>query len=144
MNKCVRNCRMCGECKVEQKPPTGLMGTKPVPDCPWKVVSIDLIQEKFKNMYSDVKTEIGKSTIRNAHQYNLRWRLVEFQQGQKVWQRNKIQSDAFNYINAKLSPMYIGPFAIKKELRMWTYELQDAEGISKGVWHVQYLKPVAV
>lgn len=86
-------------------------------------------QEKFKNMYSDVKKKLERAQQRNAHQYNLRRRPVKFQQGQKVWRRNKIQSDALNYINAKVAHKYIGPFAIKKKLGMWTYELQDEEDI---------------
>ncbi|KAH1007808.1 hypothetical protein HUJ04_005001, partial [Dendroctonus ponderosae] len=44
--------------------------------------------------------------------------------------------------SAKLPPEYVGPFIIGKRTGTCTYELQDESGVSKGVWHVQDLKPM--
>lgn len=72
--------------------------------------------------------------------YNLRRRPVHYQIGDYVWRKNKIQSDALNYVNVKLCPKFVGSFRIKKKIGSWTYELENEYGTSKGVWHVQDLK----
>ncbi|KAH1008996.1 hypothetical protein HUJ04_001425 [Dendroctonus ponderosae] len=44
--------------------------------------------------------------------------------------------------SAKLAPEFVGPFIIGKRTGTCNYELQDESGVSKGVWHVQDLKPM--
>ena len=56
-------------------------------------------------------------------------------------EKNYVLSDAAKYFTRKLAPSYVGPFYIHKRLSPWTYELRDAEGNSKGVWHTKDLKP---
>lgn len=74
--------------------------------------------------------------------YDLRKRPANFQVGQSVWRRNYVLSNAANYITAKLSPKFIGPFIIKKKLGLCTYELMDPEtNTFKGTWHAKDLRP---
>ncbi|KAJ8966830.1 hypothetical protein NQ317_006272 [Molorchus minor] len=94
----------------------------------------------FRKLFENVKNNLAKAQERNRRVYNLRRRPVHFSVGDKVWRKNKIKSDALNYIAAKLAPKFIGPFIIKQKTGSWTYELCDSSGQSKGVWHVQDLK----
>jgi predicted GIY-YIG superfamily endonuclease len=98
-------------------------------------------QDKFLTLFESIRSRIKASRVRNQKRYNLRRRPVQYQVGQSVWRKNKSLSDAVNYYSAKLAPEYVGPFVIKKKTGTWTYELQDQRGNSKGVWHVQDLKP---
>lgn len=99
--------------------------------------------ETLKKVYEDVQKRILASRERNRHHYNLRRRpAYQFSVGQEVWRKNKSLSDAANHYSAKLAPEYLGPFKIKRKTGSCTYELEDLCGQSKGVWHVENLKPV--
>lgn len=96
----------------------------------------------FKDMFLKVSERILKSRDKSQHLYNLRRRPVSYFVGQRVWKKNKSLSNAANYFSAKLAPEFVGPFIIHKRTGTCTYELKDSNGVSKGVWHVQDLKPV--
>ena len=98
--------------------------------------------EAFQLLYQKIHNTIKISHLRNAHNYNLRRRPLNFMPGQQVWRKNKSLSNAVNFYSAKLAPEFVGPFTIKKKTGTCTYELVDATGHPKGVWHVQDLKPV--
>lgn len=98
-------------------------------------------QSGYSKMFVDISKKLKTSQENSKRTYDLRRRSVQYVVGQKVWRRNKCQSDALNFFNAKLAPKFIGPFRICKKLGSWTYELEDDLGNKKGVWHVQDLKP---
>ncbi|KAJ8981007.1 hypothetical protein NQ317_015354 [Molorchus minor] len=107
------------------------------------IVENEVIKRKngFRKLFENVKTNLSKAQDRNRKVYNLRRRPVYYNVGDKVWRKNKIKSDAFNYVNAKLAPKFIGPFIIKHKVGNWTYELCNTSGQSKGYGYVQDLKP---
>ncbi|KAK4871937.1 hypothetical protein RN001_016061 [Aquatica leii] len=96
----------------------------------------------FQKMYDSIKTKLQQAYVHNKAAYDLRRRSVHFDVGEFVWKRNKVISDASKHFSAKLAPMFIGPYRVKKKIGFWTYELEDDNGHSAGVWHVQDLKPV--
>lgn len=97
-------------------------------------------QKGFTKLYNDVARRLQSCRERSKRIYDLRRRSVQYTPGQRVWRRNKCQSDALRFFNAKLAPKFVGPFTVRRKVGAWTYELQDELGISKGVWHVQDLK----
>ncbi|KAJ8964964.1 hypothetical protein NQ317_017107 [Molorchus minor] len=72
--------------------------------------------------------------------YNLRRRNEEFDVHQMVWKRNFVLSDASKYFSKKLAPQFVGPFSVKRKLSPWTYELEDKDGRSVGIWNAKNLK----
>lgn len=52
---------------------------------------------------------------------------------QLVYRRNYTLSDKARFYTAKLAPRYVGSLFIMKKLSLWTYELRDESGISKGI-----------
>lgn len=122
-----------------------LYGSDHLSKFPSQQVNVDLYvkdrQEGFVKLYQQVQARIKSTRTQNANRYNLRRRPVAFSNGDKVWRKNKVLSNAANYYTAKLAPTYLGPFTIKRKCGSWSYELQDESGNSKGVWHVQELKP---
>lgn len=103
---------------------------------------IDDRVQGYTKMFQDITKKIKNTQERNRHHYNLRRRPVEYQDGQLVWRKNKVISDATKHFSAKLAPVYIGPFVVKKKIGNCTYELTDESGNPAGRWHVQELKPV--
>ena len=97
----------------------------------------------FRKMYQKIIENLVKAQERNRRYYNLRRRPVDLAVGEMVWRRSKLISDAAKQMTAKLSPKYLGPFRIKRRVGYCTYELEDDNGVSKGKWHVQDLKPFA-
>lgn len=98
-------------------------------------------QAGFQQMYRQIEHRLNEAHNKYKNRYNLRRRVLQFAEGDRVWRRNKVQSDALNYVNAKLAPKFVGPFVITRKLGNWTYELSDETGNVKGVWNVQDLKP---
>lgn len=96
----------------------------------------------FEKLYKGVAAKIRLASERNKRIYDLRRRSQQYEVGDEVWRRNKCVSDATRFFSAKLAPRFLGPFIVKRKTGSWTYELQDDVGISKGIWHVQDLKPV--
>lgn len=91
-------------------------------------------------LYTDIVKRLEIAYHKNKTIYDLRRRSANFAVGDSVWRRNYVLSDASKYFNAKLAPKFIGPFLIKKKVSYQTYELSDATGLSKGVWHAKDLK----
>lgn len=99
-------------------------------------------QRGYQKMYEDIRQKIQLAWERNRRTYNLRRRSVQYYVGQSVWRKNKVLSDATKYFTAKLAPLFIGPYRVKKRTGYNTYELEDDLGRSVGIWHVQDLKPL--
>lgn len=94
----------------------------------------------YQQLFDRVKRRLVSAEDHNRRVYNLRRRHLEFRAGDRVWRRNKAQSDATRAFAAKLAPTYVGPFTVKRKIGYCTYELVDDGGVSSGVWHVQDLK----
>ncbi|KAG5883975.1 hypothetical protein JTB14_007504 [Gonioctena quinquepunctata] len=97
----------------------------------------------FRRLFADVQRRLSKAVERNAKAYNLRRRPEPLLPRQRVWRRNFGVSDASKYFTSKLAPKYVGPFQVRKKVSPWTYELEDFNGISKGVWNIKDLKPAS-
>lgn len=95
--------------------------------------------EAFKQLYALIKKKLRKCGERAKHYYNLRHRPNEFLIGQ-VWRRNCTLSDGAKYYNAKLGPLYLGPFRVKERVSRWVYELENLDGTSVGGWHAKDLR----
>ena len=104
------------------------------PDLPTRVRGFQMLLDR-------VRKTLASSQERARKTYNLRRRPVQFVVGQKVWRRNKVLSDAVNFVNAKLAPKFVGPFTVRRRMGSWSYELEDDKGRTVGVWHVRDLKP---
>lgn len=96
--------------------------------------------ELLKAIFKDVRQRLDKAHERSKTTYNLRHRPVQFNEGDKVYRKNHVLSDAANYITAKLAEKYVGPFTILKKLSSTTYELIDETNRNRGVFHVKDLK----
>ena len=96
--------------------------------------------EVMAKVFEDVKRRLEVAAEKSVERYNLRRRHVEYLPNEIVFRRNYAISDASKFFSKKLAPKYIGPFVIKKRVSPWTYELQDEDGNSKGIWHIKDLK----
>ena len=104
-------------------------------------ISVPQRVEGFRRLLEKVRENLVAARERGRKVYNLRRRPVQYAVGQYVWRRNKVLSSALNYLNAKLAAKFVGPFRVKRRMGSCVYELEDEQGASKGVWHVQDLKP---
>lgn len=94
-----------------------------------ELLNVEPRQQGFRELlYEEVRNRIKQARRKNEKYYNLRRRPVQYQVGDRVWKRNKVQSNALNYFNAKLAPKFIGPFLIRRQMGSCTYEL--------GVCHI--------
>lgn len=97
----------------------------------------------FRKLFDDVRKRLDQAAARSAKAYNLRRRPEPFLPHQLVWRKNYVLSDAAKYYTSKLAPKYVGPFLVRKVVSPWTYELEDSNGLSKGVWNIKDLKPAS-
>lgn len=94
----------------------------------------------LQKIYQDVMKKLQETHSRNARHYNLRRRPLHFQEGQLVWKKNFVQSDASRFVSAKLTPRFVGPYKVAKKISSVIYTLEDQNGKSLGNWHVSDLK----
>lgn len=96
----------------------------------------------FKKIYEVVEHNLKESHELGKHRYNLRHRhhAKEFAKGQPVYYRNMKQSSAVQNYNAKYASMYL-PARVKSKLGSSSYEIEDSNGKSLGIWHASHLKP---
>lgn len=96
----------------------------------------------FKKIYDVVEKNLKDAHESGKHRYNLRHRqhAKSFEIGQNVYYRNMKQSSAVQNYNAKYGSMYL-PAQIKSKLGSSSYEIQDSNGKSLGIWHASHLKP---
>lgn len=99
---------------------------------PWPLI--------LDKVYRDVRTRLVRAWERSRDRYNLRHRDIRLTKGQRVWRKNHVLSNALNYYTAKLAPKFRGPFIVRRVVSPWTYELQDLQGVSRGIWHIKDLK----
>lgn len=91
--------------------------------------------------------ELVQTKLKQAHQesqkrYDLRHRAFgkTFKEGQLVYRRNMRPSCALENYNAKLGSQFI-PARIKKKKGSSSYELEDLDGKSLGIWPATHIKP---
>ncbi|KAJ8979039.1 hypothetical protein NQ317_005143 [Molorchus minor] len=97
-------------------------------------------EEGFKGLFADIRRRLDLAAKKAERTYNLRRRNEEFDVHQMVWKRNFVLSDASKYFSKKLAPQFVGPFSVKRKLSPWTYELEDKDGRSVGIWNAKDLK----
>ena len=91
-------------------------------------------------IFLEVKKKLHDAYERNARYYNLRKRDVSFNEGDLVWRRNKVLSDAANRFTSKLAPRYILS-KVKKKISNLVYDLvNEDDGKKAGKWHIKDLK----
>lgn len=96
--------------------------------------------EDLSEVYRKVQHRLSVACERNRKYYNLRRQDKEFSLGDKVWKKNRVQSDGKNRFSAKLAPRYI-PCVIAQKISRLVYELRDENGVSLGRFHIKDLKP---
>lgn len=96
----------------------------------------------FAKIYDVVEKNLKESHEAGKTRYNLRHRqhAKAFELGQRIYYRNMKQSSAIQNYNAKYGSMYL-PAKIKSKLGSSSYEIEDLEGKSLGIWHASHLKP---
>lgn len=90
-------------------------------------------------IFDEVRKRLHAAYKRNAKSYNLRKRDATFEEGERVWRRNKVLSDATNKFSAKLAPKYVLCTVIKRISRL-VYSLRNADNSYGGEWHIKDLK----
>lgn len=118
----------------------GLLSNKQL--SPYKFVDRnELVSElsKLPDVYSVVDKNIQASYNRNKKYYDLRKRHVEFNEGDVVYKRNFVLSDAPNHFSSKLAKKYITCRVLKK-ISPIIYELLNDEGKRLGRFHIKDLK----
>lgn len=94
----------------------------------------------FCELYRGIKDKLDKAYEKSRTRYNFRRRNLQFYEGNKVWKKNYVNSDASRYFSSKLAPKYVGPYLIRKKISPWTYELESLDHRPSGVWHIKDLK----
>lgn len=95
--------------------------------------------EGLTEIFSEVQKRLHEAYVRNAKSYNLRKRDATFAEGDKVWRRNKVLSDAADKFSGKLAPKYVLCVVVKKVSRL-VYALNNIDGSYAGEWHIKDLK----
>lgn len=93
----------------------------------------------LQEIFTKVRDNLGKAHATNARYYNLRRRDVKLREGQEVWRKTYIQSDAEKYRASKLAPKY-QKCIVKKVLSPLVYELVGYDGKPLGQWHIKDIK----
>lgn len=93
----------------------------------------------LKDVFAKVREKIVKSHEANAKHYNLRRRKVTLREGQEVWRKTYIQSDADKFRTSKLAPKY-QKCIVKKVRSPLVYELIGLNGKDLGTWHIKDIK----
>ena len=93
----------------------------------------------LREIFVDVKKRLHAAYERNSRAYNLRKRDIAFNQGDRVWRKNQVLSNAANHFMAKLAPKYILSI-VHKKISNLIYELKNLDGSKAGRWHIKDLK----
>lgn len=96
----------------------------------------------FGDIYAQVKSNLAKANETCRKNYNLRHHRFPnaFQPGQLVYRKNMQHSSAIDHYNAKYGSQYL-PCKIKSKIGSSSYEVEDLQGKSLGIWPAVHLKP---
>lgn len=95
----------------------------------------------IEKLRETVKKRLQQASEKVCRRYNLRRRNVQFEDGDLVWRRKYVLSDATKYFASKLAGRFEGPYRIRNKPGYCVYALEDLNGTPKGHWHVKDLKP---
>lgn len=98
---------------------------------------------KLPEIYENVSKAIQASYKRNQKYYNLRKRNIEYEEGDFVYKKNYILSDASRQFSAKLAPAFVR-CKVNKKISRLIYELVDEQGKNIGRYHIKSLKSAPV
>lgn len=94
---------------------------------------------------SDLRKEASsrskQAQYRAAKYYDAKHIDVTYNVGDKVCRLNHVISSAAQRIAAKLTPKFIGPYIIDKQVGFNVYELRDQDNASIDPFYVKQLKP---
>ncbi|XP_046677325.1 uncharacterized protein LOC124365392 [Homalodisca vitripennis] len=68
--------------------------------------------KELQAIHREVSEKLKEVHRTNARHYNLRRRPQTYRINSLVWKKNFTQSDAVNFISAKLTPRFVGPYVI--------------------------------
>lgn len=128
--------------EVHGFPPTYLGFARHIPESGNFHGRKDYVNEftNLSEVFNVVKEKLHQAYLRNSKSYNLRKREFTFSEGDKIWKRNHVLSDAVNKFSAKLSPKYT-LCTVKKRVSKLVYLLENEDGTSAGKYHIKDLKP---
>jgi hypothetical protein len=91
---------------------------------------------QLERLYDSVTQSLVQAFNKNAARYNLRRKDTVLSEGQIVWRRSFVQSNAALYFSKKLAPRFIKCQVVKK-LSPTVYELRDFESNTVGRYHIK-------
>lgn len=95
--------------------------------------------EDFKRIRETVQENLRNSYERAKQRYNLRSRPIIYKEGDVVWKRNFVLSDASKHFAAKLAPKFT-KCIVEKRIGTNSYQLKTENGKSIGVFSSKDLK----
>lgn len=95
---------------------------------------------KMSLLFDEVKDRLARAYERSSRIYNLRRRPTKFQQGDIVWKKEHVLSDASKNFSSKLAPKFT-KCKIKRMISNLVAQLEGMDGRNLGHWHVEELKP---
>lgn len=95
--------------------------------------------DSFDIIRKEAGERIQKMHDINEKRYNLKSRIVNYAEGQKVFRRNFKQSNFETGYNAKFSPSFVKA-RIRKKIGNSYYELEDLKGRSLGNYHAKDIR----
>lgn len=95
-------------------------------------------ETRLQQIKDFVTEKLNCSHERNKKNYNLRTRNITFKEGDEIWRKNFILSDAKEGITKKFSRKLL-PCRVRKILGNNRYEIEDRAGNLIGVYHGQNL-----
>lgn len=104
------------------------------------VLSRSKFIRKFHEIQKDICRKMEKSHERNKRYYDRNRLERSLGLGDKVYYRNRVQSDAAKHFCKKLAPLYM-PGVIVTKLSPLAYEVSDEDGNNVRKFHIQDLRP---
>lgn len=95
--------------------------------------------DSFDIIRKEAGERIQKMHDINEKRYNLKSRIVNYAEGQKVFRRNFKQSNFETGYNAKFSPSFVKA-RIRKKIGNSYYELEVLKGRSLGNYHAKDIR----
>lgn len=96
--------------------------------------------DRFKEIFFDIQSRIRSAYEKNKKYYDKNRSELHFEQGDEIYYRNHVKSDAIKNISNKLAPVYL-PGIIDDVVSKVAYLIKDELGNDVGKVHVQDLRP---
>lgn len=95
--------------------------------------------DRFTKIANLIDLKLEKSYARNKKYYDAHRSTAIFEEGDLVYLRNYVKSDAAKAFSKKLAPKYV-PGKVKEKISPIAFQIVDLDGKSLGKWHVQDMK----